>query len=173
VNIIHTPHPVLTTPAASVGRIDKKIQTLIDQMKKALIAHKDPEGVGLAAPQVGVSKRIFIMMPTKHAQIEVFINPEIIEQTEVPTTTPSKDTRLEGCLSIPHLWGPVRRSAKVRLMWTDEQGDPHDEWFNGFKATIIQHEIDHLNGILFSQRNIEQKGTLYLEKNGELEEYKI
>lgn len=154
--------------------MDKKIQTLIQQMKTALIAHKDPEGVGLAAPQVGVSKRIFIMMPTKRAQIQVFINPEIIEQSEISNThSPSKDTRLEGCLSIPRLWGPVRRSAKVRLLWTDEDGRPQDAWFSGFKATIIQHEVDHLNGILFSQRIIEQHGRLYIEKDGELEEYRI
>ncbi|KXK08829.1 MAG: Peptide deformylase [Microgenomates bacterium OLB22] len=172
-NIIHTPHEVLTTPAATVGRIDKKIHTLISEMKKALVAHKDPEGVGLAATQVGVAKRIFIMMPTKQAPIEVFINPEIVEQSEISHVSKSKETRLEGCLSIPRLWGPVRRSEKVRLVWQDEHGMQREEWFSGFKAIIIQHEVDHLNGILFTQRIMEQHGRLYIEKDGELEEYKI
>lgn len=77
--------------------------------------------------------------------------------------------KLEGCLSVPRIWGPVDRDAEVLVEYLDLNGKKQSKWFSGLKAVIVQHETDHLNGILFTQRVLEQKGRLYEEKNGELE----
>lgn len=173
--IVHAPAPVLTKGVRQVKKIDKKIRELVYDMEETLIAQTDPQGVGLAAPQIDVDLAIFIIKPTLKSETLVFINPKILE-TKVagPAPTPStkkddeEDVKLEGCLSIPKIWGPVTRNAKVLLEYQDLTGEKHTEWFGGFKAVIIQHETDHLNGILFTERVLEQKNKLYEEKNGEL-----
>lgn len=144
-------------------------------MKKTLAATFDPEGVGLAAPQVDKRLRIFIAKPTDRSKILVFINPEIIERSsEVDyVKRPKKDTskkaskKLEGCLSLPTIWGPVLRASSLILSYLDEQGKRHKQKFENFMATIIQHEMDHLQGILFPKRVLEQKGTLYKSHKNE------
>ncbi|KKS44950.1 MAG: Peptide deformylase, partial [Candidatus Gottesmanbacteria bacterium GW2011_GWA2_42_18] len=80
---------------------------------------------------------------------------------------------LEGCLSIPRIWGPVKRAAKIFLHYQDLTGKKYLKWFSGFEATVIQHEIDHLNGIVFTQRAVEQKGQLYREEDGELTKFEL
>jgi peptide deformylase len=140
----------------------------------------DPQGVGLAAPQINEDLAIFIIKPTLKAETQVFINPRIVElvksvkpvkpaPTDSTGSTKSEDVKLEGCLSIPRIWGPVTRNTKVLVEYQDLTGEKHSEWFSGFKAVIIQHEMDHLSGVLFTQRVLEQKGRLYQEKDGELE----
>ena len=84
-----------------------------------------------------------------------------------------EDVPLEGCLSIPRIWSPVNRHAKVHLEYTNLRGERKDKWFSGFDAVIIQHEMDHLHGILFTQRSLEQHMKLYEEKNGKLVEKKV
>jgi peptide deformylase len=79
-----------------------------------------------------------------------------------------KPLKLEGCLSIPKIWSPVARAKKILLEYQDLTCQVKREWFQGFKAIIIQHEVDHLNGILFTQRALEQKNPLYEEKEGKL-----
>jgi peptide deformylase len=145
-------------------------------MEETLIQQVDPQGVGLAAPQVNVDLAIFVIKPTLKSETLVFINPKILELKQLPqspSSQPSKekeeDIKLEGCLSIPRIWGPVTRNTKVLLEYQDLTGERHTEWFSGFKAVIIQHEMDHLQGVLFTQRVLEQKGRLYQEKDGELE----
>lgn len=173
--IVHAPAPVLTKGVRQVKKIDKKIRELVYDMEETLIAQTDPQGVGLAAPQIDVDLAIFIIKPTLKSETLVFINPKILE-TKVagPTSASStkkddeEDVKLEGCLSIPKIWGPVTRNAKVLLEYQDLTGEKRTEWFGGFKAVIIQHETDHLNGILFTERVLEQKNKLYEEKNGEL-----
>lgn len=175
--IVHAPADVLTKGVRPVAKIDKKIKQLVYDMEETLVAQVDPQGVGLAAPQVGVDLAIFIIKPTLSADTEVFINPKILEivktkESSVKSqkkTETEQDIKLEGCLSIPKIWGPVTRSAKVLLEYQDLTGEKHSQWFTGFKAVIIQHETDHLNGILFTERVLEQKNKLYEEKNGELE----
>lgn len=173
--IVHAPAPVLTKGVRQVKKIDKKIRELVYDMEETLIAQTDPQGVGLAAPQIDVDLAIFIIKPTLKSKTLVFINPKILETktNNISSTTPAKDddeedVKLEGCLSIPKIWGPVTRNAKVLLEYQDLTGEKHTEWFQGFKAVIIQHETDHLNGILFTERVLEQKNKLYEEKNGEL-----
>lgn len=161
-SIVSVPHTVLTTPAARVVVFDKKLGTLIGEMKETLLSTTKPKGVGLAATQVGVSQRIFLTKPNATSTIRVFINPIITKPSDQKTDgVPERENKLEGCLSIPNVWGKVKRTASLTLHYQDETGQKHEEKFNGFIATIIQHETDHINGILFTQRVLEQRGKLY------------
>lgn len=168
-NIISAPNPVLSQKTKPVAKIDKGVLNLIEEMKKSLNSATDPVGVGLAAPQVGKELRIFIAKPLVKSAVYVFINPKIITQKEKLSKAKSANRRtrkLEGCLSLPNIWGEVQRYNEVNLDYLDEKGKSHNKKFKGFLATIIQHEIDHLNGVLFPKRVLEQKGTLYKsEKN--------
>lgn len=177
--IVTTPNPVLTAPAKPVTKIDKKIREIIGYMKKTLIETDNPKGVGLAAPQIGVPLRIFVTRPADDSPIDVFINPEILwrspkmSEIQRPKSKLSirKEKKLEGCLSIPNIWGYLKRPSKVRLRYQDESGKTKTGEFKGFMATIIQHETDHVNGILFTQRVLEQKSKLYrIEEEDEGEE---
>jgi peptide deformylase len=160
--IVSTPHPVLSTPARTVTSFDKRLTTLIRDMKAALRAATNPKGVGLAAPQIGQAWRIFITRPTEKSSIRVFINPNIVHLSESKTDgVPGRENKLEGCLSIPKIWGRVKRATGLTLKYQDETGRSHTEKFTGFLATVIQHETDHTNGVLFVQRVLEQKGKLY------------
>lgn len=168
--IVTTPNSILTTPSKKVKKIDNNIKNLVEEMKKTLVTQKDPEGVGLAAPQVGVNLSLFIIKPNKKSPIEVFINPKILKTEESQKKSKKKEKRikLEGCLSIPKIWGKVQRKNKILVQYQDLNGNIKTEWFSGFKAIIIQHEIDHLQGILFTQRALNQKQRLFQEKDGKL-----
>lgn len=160
--IVTVPNPVLNTPAATVIAFTHTLETLIEQMRATLLATVNPKGVGLAAPQIGVSERIFITKPTPKTAIRAFINPVILKRSETMTDgIPDREKKMEGCLSIPGLWGKVRRSSTLTLRYQDPKGTTHKETFTGFLATIIQHETDHVNGILFTQRVLEQKSQLF------------
>lgn len=177
--IVHIPHPVLTKPAAKITVFDSKLQKIVEDMKESLLSATSPRGVGLAATQIGLGLRIFVTRPTQKAKIRVFINPEIINPSpDVTDGVPERDNKLEGCLSIPNIWGKVKRASKLTLRYQDETGVAHQEEFSGFLATIIQHETDHINGILFTQRVLEQKEKLFQvteDDNGKetLEEIRI
>jgi len=88
-------------------------------------------------------------------------------------TKKKKKVTLEGCLSIPRIWGEVKRPERVLVSWKDENNLTHKQWFDGFEAVVIQHEMDHLKGILFTHHVLEQKQILYREENGELVEFEI
>lgn len=161
-SIVTIPNDVLTNAAKPVSVFDKKLSAIIKNMKTALCATKNPKGVGLAAPQIGATLRLFITRPKENDDIRVFINPEIIKKADEQTDgVPERSNKMEGCLSIPAIWGKVKRSQSLTLRYQDEQGKNHEEEFSGFLATIIQHETDHLNGILFTQCIIEQQGKLF------------
>lgn len=168
--MVTVPNTVLTTKAKPVLTFDKKLDVLISDMKTTLKETVNPKGVGLAAPQIGVSLQVFITRPTEKSEIRVFINPEIQKKSETITDgVPERDNKLEGCLSIPKIWGRVKRATALTLQYQDEKGETHVEDFNGFLATIIQHETDHLNGTLFTHRVLEQKGKFYeatVDENG-------
>lgn len=185
--IVTTPNSVLTSPAKPVEQIDKRVLRIVEDMKQTLIGTKNPKGVGLAAPQIGIGLRIFITRPTESSPIRVFLNPELTFKANTadyvqrpPTKEKSlkTDRKLEGCLSIPNVWGNLKRPQSVRLKYMDIDGQWKEEAFESFMATIVQHETDHLNGILFTQRVLEQKEKLYriiIEKDGKerLEEIEI
>ena len=159
--IVTVPNAILITPARPVTSFDKRLSRLISNMKQTLIATKNPRGVGLAAPQIGESIQVFITRPTSKAAIQIFINPSIRAATSDNKKPDEEDKKLEGCLSIPKIWGKVKRATSLTLTYQDETGASHEQEFHGFLATIIQHETDHLNGILFTRRVLEQKGKLY------------
>ena len=191
-NIVTAPSTVLSQKAKKVNKVDKTILRLIEEMKKTLLSARDPVGVGLAAPQVGKSLQIFIAKPTNSSSIFVFINPVIkgfhnilaektqpakqSEKTRIAKAKSDlakekagidKNVQLEGCLSLKDIWGEVKRQSGVILSYQDEKGKSHSQNFSGFMATIIQHEYDHLNGILFPKRVLEQKGQLYKSRKDE------
>lgn len=150
-----------------------------------MLSAKEPEGVGLAAPQVGKSLSLFITKSTPKSPISVFINPKIIQKTKISHLTVDNDrvnklnktmgekslTKLEGCLSLPNIWGEVKREPTIKLQYqliTNNHGlITKTHMFSGLMATIVQHEMDHLQGILFPKRVLEQKGTLYKSRKNE------
>ncbi len=182
--IVTVPNEVLIIPTKSVASFDGKLHQLVKDMEETLNAQIDPQGVGLAAPQVGVGSALFIMKPTPKSSVKTFVNPKILKSQinpKIPTspfglrgTSQIKNKKqrrkhhFEGCLSIPRIWSPVHRAKKLLLEYQTVNGEKKTEWFTGFNAVIIQHEVDHLNGVLFTQRALEQKSQLYEEKRGKL-----
>ncbi|MGI6185362.1 peptide deformylase [Brevibacillus sp. MCWH] len=136
--IVKHPDPILREKAAVVTKFNANLHKLLDDMAETMY---DADGVGLAAPQVGVSKRV-IVMDCGEGLIEV-VNPEIIayegEQFDYP----------EGCLSIPGLRGDVRRHKWIKLRGQDRYGNVFEMEADDLLSRCAQHEIDHLNGILF------------------------
>jgi peptide deformylase len=172
--IVLVPEKVLLKKAKIVTEFGMKLAKQVEDMKKTLDACVDPVGVGLAAPQVGLSECIFLMKPTPKSFIQVFINPEIVSAKTTQSKTVKKNDDegepLEGCLSIPRIWGPIQRASEVKLRWVDIHGKQYEKTFTGFEAAIIQHEVDHLNGILFTHRLAEQKAPIYEERDKKLHE---
>lgn len=168
--VVQAGDPRLRKMSKPIGKIDKKILLLISDLKETLLAHKNPEGVGLAAPQIGKNLRVFVMRDGK--KLKTVINPEIISTSKVKTATKKNDKNevLEGCLSIPHYYGPLRRGEEIKIKYLNEDGQKVTETFKEFPAQIVQHEIDHLNGFLFVDRLLEQKRPLYQIIGDEVEE---
>ncbi len=174
-DIVQAPNPVLSTKAKKINKVDVKIKNLIKEMVFTLEHTTDPEGVGLAAPQVGESLQLFIIKESPKSPLYVFINPTIVSLSdekypvsddEKPKKNKLKSKRnngvkLEGCLSLKDIWGIVHRASSVELSFMDEKGVKQVKTFSGFLATIIQHETDHLHGVLFPKRVLEQKEKLY------------
>ena len=174
-SIVTTPNKILIEVAKPVTKFDKKLKDIIHGMEKTLLATKDPVGVGLAAPQVGLSLRIFQMKPTEKAKVTTYINPVIESysyEEEVPVFTnskrvegkkpeSSKNKLLEGCLSIPDIWGNVTRKKELTMSWQDTDGNKFKQKFSSFPAIIIQHEVDHLNGVLFTKHVMDQDEKLF------------
>lgn len=176
--IIYTPAPILLKQSKLVDKIDAGVIQILKDMAEAL--KKSDIGIGLAAPQIGILLKIFLAAPNLQnkknkntAKIQTFINPVMLSASK-PEKKPD-DKTLEGCLSIPHIWGPVARSNRIMLEYMDGTGKKQVKTFTGAMAVIIQHEVDHLNGILFTQRVIEQGRKLYQvdKETGELERVEI
>lgn len=125
--------------------LDPKIQTLIDDMIDTL--YTSGNGIGLAAVQVGMLKRIFIIDLQDEAGLRVFINPEFVERK-------GKQCNQEGCLSLPGYWGDVERPAYIKVRAFDREGQAFEIEAEGLEAICICHENDHLDGILFKDRVI-------------------
>ncbi|MFA5126511.1 MAG: peptide deformylase [Patescibacteria group bacterium] len=141
--IIKYPDSILRKIAKPVLVFDAALEKLVEQM--AEIMYRD-DGIGLAAPQVNVSQSIVVIGNENGRGYKAYINPEI--------TFSSKDKKLneEGCLSLPEIFGWVRRPKKIHLKYQDIKGKIYKEKFSGLDAVILQHEIDHLSGILFIDR---------------------
>ncbi len=130
--------PVLRSKAKEIDIVNKKTNDLIDNMFDTMYSE---DGVGLAAPQVGILKRIAVVDIREGNKI-ILINPVIIEEE-------GKAIMEEGCLSIPEETGDVIRSEKIKVRSLDRNGDEVEFEAEGFEARAIQHEIDHLDGVLF------------------------
>ena len=140
----------LRTPAIRIVKVDDSIRQLAKDM---LVTMYSAKGIGLAAPQVGVQKRILVIdlnFEDPDAPPNVFINPEII------SSSASLDTYEEGCLSIPGVYLNVLRPSSIKLSYRDEMGRPKKMNAEGLMARCIQHEIDHLNGVLFVDKVTDQ-----------------
>ncbi len=170
--IVDAQKPSLRVESKKVKVIDKKVKDLIADMFETLRIQKDPEGVGLAAPQVGKNIRLFVIDYQKLKR--VIINPTIVEvKTKKESTEKKKKQVLEGCLSLPHFYGPLKRADSITITYQNEHGEDVTETFTGFHAQIIEHEIDHLNGILFVDRILEQHSPLYKFDGDDWEEVEL
>jgi peptide deformylase len=150
--IVTLPEPVLRRKARTVTKFDKNLQTLIDDMIETM---REAPGVGLAAPQVNISERLIVVeygeeedeeSEDQPKKLYVMINPEIVKKSEETLMG------VEGCLSIPNLVGEVERHSAIRVKGLNRHGKPTKIKAEGWLARIFQHEIDHLNGILFPDR---------------------
>ncbi len=139
--LIIEPHPLLHQKATPITAFNDDLKTLAQDMKETMVKEN---GVGLAAPQIGQLVRVFVVAHKDGAR--VFINPEIIKKSF------RTNVDEEGCLSIPGVFGPVRRHTSVTLQYYDEHGVLYKEKVDGFYARVIQHEYDHLEGILFTEK---------------------
>jgi peptide deformylase len=169
--IYETPDPVLRQISSPVEEVTDELRKLIDDMFDTMYA---APGIGLAAIQVGVPKRLLVIdlqepVPSEAGASEeeegepvkdprVFINPEILETSE--TTKPYN----EGCLSLPDQYAEVLRPDRVRARWLDRDGNAHEAWIDGLLAVCLQHEIDHLNGILFIDHLSRLKRDMIMKK---------
>lgn len=160
--IVEIPDPRLRTISTPVAEVDEDVRALIDDMFDTMYASR---GIGLAAIQIGVAKRILVMdlqeededgKPVREPR--VFINPEIVE------TADDSNIYNEGCLSVPDQYAEVERPATCRVRWLDETGAAHDEQLEGLLATCIQHEMDHLEGIIFIDHLSRLKREMVLKK---------
>lgn len=137
---------VLTTECDRVDEVDDEIRQLVDDLAETMY---DAPGIGLAAPQVGVTKRVTVVdisgPDNPGENLHVLINPEIVERD-------GKQTREEGCLSFPGLYGDVVRSEWVKVEALGRDGEPYEVEAEGLLAVAFQHEIDHLDGVLFWDR---------------------
>lgn len=165
--VITVPNPILRQKSKPVKKIDKKVKNLIKNLKNTLEASKEPKGVGLSAPQIGVSKRVTVIKRVD--RVEAFINPKIISSSKktLKDVLPEDKRSFEGCLSAPGIWAFVNRPAKVKVSYLDEEGKKKTEKFTGQASICIQHEIDHLNGVLFVDRALKQGSKLYKQEKDE------
>jgi peptide deformylase len=147
--------PILRQQSAPVPAVDDAVRQLVDDLLETMRAAK---GVGLAANQIGVARRVAVVDIGEDPPPLVLINPVIVERD------PEHETAEEGCLSIPDIFGDVERHARVVVEALDRDGKPFRAEARGYKARAIQHEIDHLDGILFLDHLSAVKRSLLLSK---------
>ena len=156
--IVTVPDPVLRRKAKPITDFGKDLQVLIDDMIETM---RDAPGVGLAAIQVGADQSIIVFDASpseEERQARALINPEIV------ASDGSQLSENEGCLSVPDFRADVKRAARVRVQGLDRKGQAVDFEADGFLAVVMQHEIDHLNGILFIDRISALKREMYKRK---------
>lgn len=177
IDILIYPHPCLKQIADKVDSFDRSLQELCENMLKTM--YQAP-GIGLAAPQIGLAKRIYVcdvdyerskigdddpdtsekedlIFELKHLNPRIYINPEIV-------VTEGETTYEEGCLSLPGVFDTVKRHKEIELQYQDLQGKVHYEKLDGLSSICSQHEIDHLDGILFIERLSRLKFQFYKKK---------
>lgn len=158
--IFEYPHPVLKQKSEKVSKIDAELHRLLDDMLETMYA---AAGVGLAAPQVGVLKRVVVIDISHEDEGEkrsplYFVNPEIIWHSE------EENCQFEGCLSLPDQSAEVNRFKQVRVHYQDYDGKEKEISADGLLAVALQHEIDHLDGILYIDHISRLKRQMLLKK---------
>ncbi len=156
--ILTIPDPLLRKKSLSVEKVDKEIRNLMDDMISTMY---DAPGIGLAAVQIGVPKRVVVMDLSKNPDRKkpmYFINPEIIWKSNVNSSYE------EGCLSIPNQFAKVERPDKCHIKYLDYEGNEQKLEAEGLLSTCIQHEIDHLNGVLFIDYLSKLKKDMIIKK---------
>jgi len=161
--ILEAPDPRLRVKSEPAGTVDDSLRALIADMFDTMY---DAPGIGLAAIQIGVAKRVLVIDLQEESDEEgkpvrkplVFVNPELFD--------PSEDLNVynEGCLSVPEQYAEVERPAVVHARWLDEQGEPHEAKLEGLLATCLQHEMDHLEGVLFIDHLSKLKRDMVIKK---------
>ena len=161
--IILAPNNVLTTRSQEVKGVDGGLRRLISDLKYTLSLQAEPEGVGIAAPQVGQSLRLFVLRDEETRVMTTYLNPEImtLSAETYEQAHPEDDQILEGCLSVPDIYGKITRANSIEVKFLDETGQPQEEEMIGLKATYFQHEYDHLEGILFTTRVLAEGNQLF------------
>lgn len=154
--ILTAPHPKLSNISKNVNSIGKKELILLKNLKDTLNAQKNPEGVGLAAPQIGENIAVFVLKNGN--RFEFVINPKITNYSKKTNfqALPEKEWLEEGCLSVPGVYSFVERPWEVTVAYNNEKFERVEKKIKGQEAQIFQHEYDHLQGILFTQRVLEQ-----------------
>ena len=156
--ILIEPNKILREKSLKVEQVDKDLQTLMDDMLETMYA---APGIGLAAIQVGVPKRVIVLDLAKKDSPKnpmCFVNPEIIEKSK------TNSTYEEGCLSVPGQFAEIDRPDKCYIKYLDYHGQPKEIKAEGMLATCIQHEIDHLEGILFIDYLSKLKKSMIVKK---------
>jgi peptide deformylase len=157
-SILTAPDPRLKVVSEPVAKVDAETRALIDDMIETMYS---ADGIGLAAIQVGVPKRILVMdldQKDGNKNPKAYINPKILWASEELATFE------EGCLSVPEIWDEVERPAKIRAEYLDRDGNKQELEADGLLATCLQHEMDHLNGILFVDHLSKLKRNMALKK---------
>ena len=141
--IITVPNPLLKTVSKPVDAVDSKILGILNDMLETMYA---APGIGLAAIQIGIPKRLLVIdigRDNENRNPHFFINPEILDPAEELSSFE------EGCLSVPGVWEEIERPNECNVRFLDINGDEKNIRYSGMMATVIQHEMDHLNGIVF------------------------
>ncbi len=161
--ILEAPHPILSKKARVVteDEFGPELQAFLSDMAQTMYA---APGVGLAAPQVGDSRRILVANlagdedAESRDQLVYMVNPEIVERSKEAITWE------ESCLSVPEYDLDVVRSRRIRVRWQDGEGASHEDWFEVFPAVVLQHEMDHLDGVTLLNHSSRLKRSRYLSR---------
>ncbi|PWC75758.1 peptide deformylase [Azospirillum sp. TSH64] len=156
--ILVAPHPILKRKAQPVAEVDARVVKLMDDMVETMY---DAAGIGLAAPQVGVLDRVIVVDVHEKGEPP---NPIRLANPEIVWSSDEKAVCEEGCLSVPEQYADVTRPVRIRVRYLDEKNQPQEIEADGMLATCIQHEIDHLNGVLFVDYLSMLKRNILLKK---------
>ncbi len=156
--ILTAPDPRLQAVSTDVEKVDGEIRKLVDDMTESMYA---ADGIGLAAVQIGVAKRVIVIdLDQKEGAKNpiAYINPKIVWASDEVAVFE------EGCLSVPEIWDDVERPAKIKCEYLDRDGNKHTLEADGLLATCLQHEMDHLNGVLFIDHLSRLKRSMAIKK---------
>lgn len=160
--LIKAPDPRLKVVSEPVANIDKNLRRFLDDMVETMY---DANGIGLAAIQIGVAKRLAVIdLDPKgpNSRVICLINPKVVGLSE------ELSTYHEGCLSVPEIWDDVQRPARLTVEYVDENGVQQRVSADGLFATCLQHELDHINGLLFIDHLSKLKRSIALRKSAKL-----